>query len=72
MKLTNDAFNRGDLGWPCVWQSFAAARTMVESLNPLSAEFRILELGFLVKRQRVCSVTVHLPPERPNADCSLA
>ncbi len=45
MAHATEAFDRGDLGWPHVWQSPAAARAMVHALPDLPADFAVYELG---------------------------
>ncbi len=41
----SDAFNVGDLGWPCVWQSASAARAAIDLVKGAVEEFVVLELG---------------------------
>jgi hypothetical protein len=39
------AFNRGDLGWPCVWQSLEAARSIKSTFAGTNSRLVIVELG---------------------------
>jgi hypothetical protein len=45
LRSMTDALARGDLGWPCVWQSFAAAQAAVAQWGGSPTEFLVLELG---------------------------
>lgn len=45
MHLVNDSLRRGDLHWPCVWQSPQAAERALSLLHEGSVEFHVIELA---------------------------
>jgi hypothetical protein len=45
MTFATEAFDQGALGWPCVWQSLAAARAVKASFAEADPTLVILELG---------------------------
>lgn len=65
LTLATDAFNRGELGWPSVWQSAAAARAF---LKDASVDFTILELG--VPQDAAAMLLSELTPRAGDAECS--
>lgn len=45
MSFATEAFNREELGWPCVWQSLAAARAVKAGFAQTDSAMVIVELG---------------------------
>jgi hypothetical protein len=66
LASATDAFNRDDLGWPCVWQSATAARAALALLNGGSAEFVVLELG--VPQDAADMLLAELAPRKGDAE----
>jgi hypothetical protein len=66
LKSATDAFNRGDLGWPCVWQSASAARAALALLNGAPLEFVVLELG--VPKDAAAMLLAELAPRTGDAE----
>lgn len=66
VRLATNAFNRGELGWPCVWQSSSAARTALAALN-LPSDFIIVELG--VPANEATALIAKLEPPAGVGEC---
>ncbi|HEY0466277.1 MAG TPA: hypothetical protein VGC79_18835 [Polyangiaceae bacterium] len=64
LTLATDAFNRGDLGWPCVWQSADAALAFIKDAP---VDFVILELG--VPQDAAAMLVGELAPRAGDAEC---
>lgn len=69
LRLASDAFNRGDLGWPCVWQSSSAARAALAAPLKLSTDFMVFELG--VPREEAAKLLAELAPPAGDGECGL-
>lgn len=61
VSFATEAFNRGELGWPCVWQSLAAARAVKANFAETNSTLVILELG--VPRDYAEKLLVELAPK---------
>jgi hypothetical protein len=61
-----DALNRGDLGWPCVWQSASAARAALELVKGAPVELVVLELG--VPEDAAAMLLAELAPRTGEAE----
>ncbi len=61
-----EAFNRGDLGWPCVWQSASAARAALALVTSAPVEFVVLELG--VPEDEAAVLLAELAPRSGDAE----
>jgi hypothetical protein len=62
-----DSFNRGDLGWPCVWQSASAARAALALVKAAPVEFVVLELG--IPEDEAAILLPELAPRMGEAAC---
>lgn len=45
MRFATEAFDRGELGWQCVWHSLAAARAIKTRFAETNSSLVVLELG---------------------------
>jgi hypothetical protein len=68
VRIATDAFARGELGWPCVWQSSQAARAALAAID-LPPEFMILELG--IPPDEVAALIAELEPPSDVGECGL-
>jgi hypothetical protein len=66
-RSATDALNRGDLGWPCVWQSAVAAREVLAQVNGIAEEFVVLELG--VPADAAAMLLADFAPWAGEAEC---
>lgn len=61
MRWVTDAFDHGDLGWPCVWQSLAAARAVKSRFASANSSLVIVELG--VPKDYVDGLLAEIAPQ---------
>lgn len=67
MKMATDAFDRGDLGWPFVWQSSEAARSALSAFGDILDDFVIIELG--LPADQATALVKELEPDAGIAEC---